>query len=78
MIAPGHDRYHRAAHHKAAALLGEPGLHAAAGIESEGGAAGSAMASTRSSVLARSSSAPSRVPGAPPRTSIAVIAGGRR
>ena len=35
----------------------------------------SAMASIRSTVLARSSSAPSRVPGPPPRTSIAATAG---
>ncbi len=35
----------------------------------------SANASTRSTVLARSSNAPSRVPGPPPRTSIAATAG---
>src|SRR5207247_739616 len=31
----GHDRNHRATHRKAAALLGEPGLHSAAGLEPE-------------------------------------------
>ena len=36
----GHDRDHGAAHRKAAALFGEPGLHAAAGLEPERRAAG--------------------------------------
>ncbi len=72
----GYDRYHRFAYPQAAALFGEPGLHAAAGIQSERRAAGKRDCVDRLRRCLRARAArSSRVPGPPPRTSIEATAG---
>jgi hypothetical protein len=57
-----------------AALFGEPGLHPAAGLKPERSAAPKGGGIDLLHGVGRSSSAPSRVPGPPPRTSIAATA----